>query len=180
MMRSHPCSVLISLAMVVAGPSLAQTPDLFQSAPGPEPSPFQSSPGPAPVARPTPRPRPPPAEAQPAVAPQPAPAPPAVVNQSWEGVTGIWHVKATITGQKITGRIQCYDQKKSYWGAWGPTFEGTIDTSGDVAALTAPWAPWVDRRISGALPDLNIETISNTPSQYLNCPNGRVELKKIS
>jgi len=194
MARRWPdCAIIAAWALALWLPAAAQAADPFQSAPGPaatpsdQRTPFISDPGPAPPAPATRRPPPRLREAAPAPRPEipqpvvvPVPAPPVVLNQSWEGTTGIWHVKATISGQKVTGRIECYRVKKGNWSGWGPTFEGTIDTAGNISALTAPWAPWVDRKISGTLPNLNIEAASSAPNTPLDCPNGRAELKKLS
>jgi hypothetical protein len=153
--------ILIGLDLVVAVPALAQTPSPFEAAPGP------TAPAPHPrVTRPAPEPE----------IPQPALQPPRA-SQDWEGTTGIWHVKATIIGQKITGRLECRGLKGN-WTGWGPIFEGTVDAAGNVSALTSPWGAWLARKISGTLTHLSIETTEISPNN-INCPNGLVELKQI-
>src|SRR5271170_1967981 len=91
--------ILIGASLITSLPVLAQTPDLFEPAAPPP------SRAPARVARPEPE--------SPMLQPV-TPTPPA--SQKWEGTTGIWHVEATVNGQKVTGRIECFLNGK--WTDW--------------------------------------------------------------
>jgi hypothetical protein len=150
--------ILTAVGLIAALPVSAQAPDPFEAAPPPTRAPAH-----------VPQPAPMPLLQQPVT-------PPPSVSQNWEGTTGIWHVKAAVNGQKITGRIECF--LSGNWTDWGPTFEGTVDSNGNVSAQTAASAPWMVRKIFGTLPHLNIEVTSDY--RRLNCPNGQVELKKIT
>jgi hypothetical protein len=153
--------LLVALCLTLTVPALAQSPDLFESAPGP-------------AGQPT---TPPPASAQPE--PLPPPQQPAVPTQSvaqqWEGTTGIWHMRAATLAGRISGSIDCF-----WRGRWlgGSQFGGTVSEAGTVAAETIPLINWADRRITGILPTLAIEAIN--PALDPLCGNGFVQLQRRS
>lgn len=127
--RWGPC-VLVSCLILAAIPGLAQTPDPFQSNPGPD------------TPKPAPRPRPAPEPAVPPASPTPTPTGVAVFDGTYKGgAPATSQCPATSTEIDVSqGRVSGIGDNAISYGRFTPgrpwRVEGTVTADGSFSGLT--------------------------------------------
>lgn len=150
--------IAVALAFIAATPVLAQSPDLFQSNPGPAPAPAVQAPRPRPAPRPAPRMAPErvePPRAAPMVMPAPPPNPAQRFDGFWSGTyncgqggprSGLQSFQTQKTAEIKNGRFELISGvARGTPGSWSLTGtvspDGSIELSGDSFSSGIPGTP---------------------------------------